>query len=378
MKKTLDHQSTLIQYDQVQLAIAIDEVDTQYICLLVDDGLPHTYCCVAISRRRLSSLLTNKIDLLSIFNDKETDNWFKAFTEDFEAGIDGLEMCGGEIPQDYWPEPGLFVSPPVVGEDLLISAIERQNLVSELTIEPQGAAYHAVSAKTLSLILNAFQSLVGRALTAVQRTHQLNPAPSQPTLDVYAFAPGSFKIRFESRPKIQTDLFNPNSEMQAAFELIESILRNSANLEVATSILEKNKGHFVSRFINFLKVIESEQTYLSFAWAQHDGRDVHQAGISFASISPLLKVLEAREEIRCVRVTLTGVLKKADVGKGTWRLKSDEDQNEYSGRSKGESDLLSGLKIDSRYSVACEEYIEDVPFSAKEVKNLHALSFSAV
>jgi hypothetical protein len=376
--KRLVYQSTLIEYDQVQLAIAVDEVDTQFVCLLVDDGFPHTYCCVAVSRRRLSALLTNQIDLLSIFKDKETDDWFKAVTEDFELGVDRLELCDREIPKEYFPEQGLFVSPPGVTDDLLNSARARQKLVSELTIEPQGAADHAVSAKTLSLVLSTFQSLVNRALTVAKRG-QPKPVLSQPpTLDVYAFAPGSFKIRMESRAKNQRDLFNQNAEMQAAFELIEDVLKNSANVEVATSILERHKGHFVGRFIDLLKIIKSEQTYLSFAWAQHNGVNVHQAQISFASISPLLAILEAREEIQCVKVVLTGVLKKADVDKGTWRLKSDEDETEYSGRLKDKSDLLSGLQIDSRYSVICEEQIEDVPFTGKEVKNFNALSFSAV
>lgn len=374
----LIHQSTLIYYDNVQLAITVDEVDTKYLCLLVNDSAECVYCCIPISKKRLGTLLTNQFDLLTVFSEREADYWLEAATADIHEGISRTISRFDDIPSEYLPAPGLFVAPEGASDELVDFARERVNLVSELSVEPPEASDHVISAKTLSLLLDAYQSLVKRAVTAAKKKSQrrgVKPSAANDAhiLDVYAFSPGSFKVRFEPRSRL--DLLG-DSEVQAAFELIEEVISKTSNPEAVAALLENYRGHFVTSLIKLLRVIAVNKTYLSFAWAKPSFRHVQKATIEFSSIASLLELLSKREEMLVEQVVLIGTLKKADADSGAWRLKNDEDGKEYSGTLHDPNASLSGLEIDSRYKVVCVEKIEDMPFTGREITSLQALDFS--
>lgn len=377
----LFHQTTLIYYDNPQLAVAVDEVDTKYVCLLVEElNTAFSYCCVPISKRRLGLLLTNQVDLLPIFTERETEHWLKASTEDITHDLSRVELQSGQIPQAYLPAPGLFVSPAGATDELVDSARERMNLVSEVAVEPPEASNNVISAKTLSLLLDAFQSIVKRAVTASKRAKTKKGIRSQPShdihvLDVYAFSQGSFKIRFESRTNL--DLLG-DSEVQAAFELIEEVISKASDPEAVATILEEYKGHFVTSLIKLLRIISENKTYFSFAWAKPEFRQVRTSTIELSSVASLLELLSRREEMLLEKIVLIGTLKKADADSGAWRLKNDEDGKEYSGMLQDPDASLSGLEIDSRYKVICTEKIEDMPFTGREITTLRAIEFSRV
>lgn len=377
----LAYQRTLIYYDLPQLFIASDVLGVQYICLLVDDSSELVYCCVPLSKIRLRLLLTNQIDLLNVFLEREVNEWYWLSTNDIYGSDLLLELGVGIIPERYLPDSGLYVSPSIEGEELLISAIERAKLLSEVSVEPPESVSHVISAKTLSLLLDAYQSVVRWGFAAIKKKSQrlgnkISVAVSDAhILDVYGFAPGSFKIRFEARSGL--DLLG-DSDVERVFELIESILSRESDPEAVAKILEGYKGHFVTSLIRLLKVVEENKSYFSLCWAKPTHASVRKATLSYSSVNPLLAILSTKEEMLVEEITLTGILKKADVDSGSWRLKSDDNDKEYSGTLYNSKESLSGLKLDARYSVLCAEKVEDMPFTGKEITTLQAIHFTAL
>ncbi|HCI12943.1 MAG: hypothetical protein A2063_07615 [Gallionellales bacterium GWA2_60_142] len=372
----LTHIATLIYYDGHQLVIVKDEVDTYFLCILTgDDAGDLLYCSVAISRARYSSLINNQIDVRDAFVRHEAEHWYQLRTSDITSPQCTLHTMSGAIPENFLPDVGLMASPPATSDELVFFSKERNNIVSEISVEPPEASEHNISAKTLSLLLDAFQGLVKRGIYATRKRQKSAAQPlavDAHIVDVCAFVPGSFKIRFESRAGL--DLIG-DSDMESALGLIEKVLSSSAEPEKIAAVLEGYKGHFVTNLIKLLRVASENKTYLKLSWAKPSFNRVRSISIEHRHIPPLLALLTSKEEMLIETIVLVGLLKKADVDSGAWRIKNDDDGKEYSG-SLHESGLsLSGLKTDSRYKVVCIERIEEAPFTGKETVNLYATKF---
>jgi|CXWL01.1.fsa_nt_gi hypothetical protein len=367
--------ATLIYYDGHQLVVVKNEVDTHFLCILTgEDTNGLLYCSVAISRARYSSLINNQIDVRDAFVKRESINWYQLRTPDITNQQCTLNTMSGEIPEGLLPDVGLMASPPETSDELVFFSKERNNIVSEISVEPPEASEHNISAKTLSLLLDAFQGLIKRGISATRSrqntTHHF--AVDAHIVDVCAFAAGSFKIRFESRTGL--DLIG-DSDMEIAFGLIEKVLSSSAEPEKIAAALEGYKGHFVTSLIKLLRVASENKTYLKLSWAKPSFNRVRDISVEHRHIPPLLALLTAKEEMLVETIVLVGLLKKADVDSGAWRIKNDGDGKEYSGSIHESGLSLSGLKTDSRYKVVCIERIEEAPFTGKETINLYATNF---
>ena len=372
----LTYIATLIYYDGHQLVVVKDEVDTCYLCILTgDEGGYFLYCCVAISRAKYSLLINNRIDVRDAFVERESEHWYRLRTQDITDRQFTFEMVSGAIPDNLLPDSGLMASPPATSDELVFFSKERNNIVSEIAVEPPEASNHNISAKTLSLLLDAFQGLVKRGI-AVSRKRQNSTtshlAVDAHIVDVCAFVPGSFKIRFESRAGLD---FIGDSDMENAFGLIERVLSSSSEPEKIAAALEGYKGHFVTNLIKLLRVAAENKTYLKLSWAKPSFNRVRSISVEHRHIPPLLELLTSKEEMLVETIVFVGLLKKADVDSGAWRIKSDEDGKEYSGSINESSLSLSGLKTDSRYKVVCIERIEEAPFTGRETVSLYATKF---
>lgn len=101
---SLTYRSTLIYYDNHQVVLAADEVDTQHICLLVDDSADLlVYCCIPLSCARFTALCSNQIGLRTAFLNRETQHWIKLFTKDIAVANGVVEALTGDIPDHYLP-----------------------------------------------------------------------------------------------------------------------------------------------------------------------------------------------------------------------------------------------------------------------------------
>lgn len=372
----LTHMATLIYYDGHQLVVVKDAADTQYLCILTgEDADDLLYCSVAISRAKYSLLINNQIDVRDAFVKRETEHWYQLRTKDITDQPCTLKLMSGEIPEGFLPDAGLMVSPPTVSEELVFFSKERNNIVSEISVEPPEATEHNISAKTLSLLLDAFQGLVKRGISATRKRRNLSGhhvAVDAHIVDVCAFVPGSFKVRFESRAGL--DLIG-DSDLEIAFGLIEKVLSSSAEPEKIAAALEGYKGHFVTNLIKLLRVASENKTYLKLSWAKPSFNRVRSISVEHRHIPPLLALLTSKEEMLVETIVLVGLLKKADVDSGAWRIKNDDDGKEYSGSIHEASLSLSGLKTDSRFKVTCIERIEEAPFTGKETVFLYATKF---
>ncbi len=68
MRRIIQHQETLIDYDSPQLLVAYDQFNTQYLCLLVECSEQNDkFLCVPITPIRLKDFFSARVDLREIY-----------------------------------------------------------------------------------------------------------------------------------------------------------------------------------------------------------------------------------------------------------------------------------------------------------------------
>jgi len=79
MRRIIQHQETLIDYDSPQLFVASEQFNTQYLCLLVECNEHNDrFLCVPITSNRLKEFFSGWIELREIYDNPESDELFYA------------------------------------------------------------------------------------------------------------------------------------------------------------------------------------------------------------------------------------------------------------------------------------------------------------
>ncbi|NQS97145.1 MAG: hypothetical protein HQ591_01700 [candidate division Zixibacteria bacterium] len=92
--------------------------------------------------------------------------------------------------------------------------------------------------------------------------------------------------------------------------------------------------------------------------------------------NPLYELANMRDELKIEEVSLIGRVISGVCDSGAWKLRSEEDGNEYSGVCDPESTVsLNGITLKTKlYKFVCKEKIEEFILSGKEKKKLLLIS----
>jgi hypothetical protein len=107
MQRLIKHKETLVYYDSPQLFLASDQLDTQYLCLLVEcTDEWDKFLCVPISPRRLKQLYRGEIDVRKIY---ETSHQLFYAEIGNEESIQLIPLPLHELSEELLPAPGFFL-----------------------------------------------------------------------------------------------------------------------------------------------------------------------------------------------------------------------------------------------------------------------------
>jgi hypothetical protein len=376
MRVSLTYIDTLVYYDNHQLVLLKDNLEVKYMGILVEEKeLESVYFCAPISNTNYSTLINNKIDLRTVLLD--VPYWCLINTDSIVSQQESVAISEDPIPEEYLPETGFLVSPPSTSEAILFLANERRNIVSELTLEPEEAVNHAINTKTLSLLLEAFQGLVRQAVRltkdSAKKSNQV--ASYAHNLNVVAFAPGSFKILFESNRGL--DLLG-DTELEKAFNLINKVLASTNNDEQLAEAIVGYKGHFVASLIKFLRIAEENQTFLKLSWAKPDFKEANTVVVEERFVTPALEFLSEQKEMQIEKIVFTGYLDKVYVSEGKWGFIGEDKEEYYSGKVAEGGPSLMSLVTGQKYEVECTERIIESTNTNKEITELTAIKFKKI
>lgn len=141
--------------------------------------------------------------------------------------------------------------------------------------------------------------------------------------------------------------------------------------------MRENRGHFLSAYRELLKFIMDNDSPLRYEWSSPQYTLARRNTINVESATELYQILTASQAWTAETFDLTGIVERADIRNNTWRLLSEEDGRQYSGKvAPGSPIKLSGIVLDNeRYRFHCEERLHEVASTGEETTELLLLSY---
>lgn len=375
-RRTAVLESILVNYDGPQVALARDPVGTVLILVLFERSTDvDRFVCVPVSPKRLAAIRSGSLDLRTALSQAETDERYIAILTAQHEGPLALEAV--ERFEDRWlPESGFMLQAEarVDDESTIIAAAQSKNRsVLDIHLEPPDVTDRdVIGAVTLSDALRWFQDFVRLAhRKAVGRP----PVDVRPyveedeggSLEVLAFAAGSFTVRLQSRG---TADFSGSTGVSRALERIDLLTADISKPALAFEAAKLNRGHLIYAYQRLLRFISEGRTPLSYSWADPGATAVHSRRIGISEAEQLYSMLVAREELSAEELVLTGTFVRASVKDGTWALLAEG--REYRGKlaESAQTDLMGVVLGNQVYRLACEEHLEETAGTGRHTSHL--------
>lgn len=380
MKLLISPQETLIYYDGPQLFVAADKVGARYLCVLVEQNVEGDKClCVPVSPRRLAELKLGNIELRSIYESPEMGSCFcGSITGDYGTiTLESVEKVA--IPEGWLPAPGFyFTKTPENVEGVQKAALDQNRAIVDVSVNPPEARGESrITPSHLMDVLESFQLAVKyaykRTLRGDKTISEDLKSPTAHAMNVAAFSPGSFKIRFESVES--GDLVN-YVNLSRALKKLDELTEHLDDPQAALEVLRQNEGHLASAYLRLLESIIENDAPFAYSWGVPDGEKPITRQISKEQAIPLYELFRSQSELTRVEIDVVGYVIKANWKTGTWTLRQ-EDGKEVSGRIHEENDQdLAGIVLkDKKYLFRCLETIEEMIGTGRKRTNLFLLHY---
>lgn len=372
----------LLYYDTPQLFVARDAIGTNYLCMIVDQNANYdNFACVQISEQKLNYFSTGHIDLRDVFLSPEIKAYYQVHIHDYQSdSYEIVPLENKDLPAQWLPDEGVFINLDQLQSEIINESKEKAKTIVHLSLNPPESANEPrINALSLSDALLRFQTMLKyaykksisrfpyaqRKQMSVQENYQL---------DVFAFAPGSFKVKMQSQSF--PNLFG-ETEIVRALHLVDQHVDNINNVESSLKLLSENKGHFANTYINFLKYIADSKCNLSYSWAFSTIKAPVTKQITSDQAQYLYEIFNQQDELEEEIIELIGYFDKVDEKYGKWRL-VDQENNAHSGElGEVEGITLKGIIIGTRlYKLVCIEKIIEVVGTSEEKKSIQLIELT--
>jgi len=231
---------------------------------------------------------------------------------------------------------------------------------------------------TLSGALTLVQTVLKHAYGRAMKTLSPEARSGIDKTDAYLLdvvvpaAQGSFMIVLEAAR--QPDLFG-HSEISRALAKLDELTEQPDDPMKTLDRLRQNQGHLAAAFLRLLEFLLKTRSSLRYSWATPAISESSWRRISEAQAGPLFETLSKAENLAVETVTFVGPLRKVDVDAGTWRLGAQGQESDQSGKVKQGGPSLSHLETDRVYRFNCEEVLEEITGTGREVRTLYLLKY---
>lgn len=378
MKRKLHIDRILVFHDFPELFLAQDKSGLDYLCLLTElNAEEYQYHCVSISKKRLYQYLNGKVDLREIFTNPELPEWWlttDTSQKEFEIALYSNEV----ISENLLPETDCYFSEELQDEIIRHEVVEHNNVIVHLSLSDQNNN-QSIPIDDLGDFSKLYQALVENAFKKSVLNSNIKEKksfiiPTNYKLEAFAASPGSFNLHLVSRSN--KDLFG-TSVIEEGLRRIDDIISCTENEEELIESLRQIKGHAISNYRKLLEKIINRNITFKYKWHSPSSPVIHTRTINQQYATRVKEILDLKDELVEEIKEFIGLVKQADVERGSWRITNEEDGKDYTGDSEGH--LLDGITLETvRYKFICEEIIEAMKVTEKEKTNYRLKSVEKI
>lgn len=375
--KTIQYTKTLFYYDGPQIFEGRDSIGGHYIAVMLEsEGDSGRYMVVGVAPEKLRQFRAGALDLRSLLEVREQDDWYITTVS---TGLDaplGLEPQHIDLVQSgFLPAEGFVLHTHPSQELALKEARERHNLVFELSVEPPEAAdSHRIRVDTLIGLLAHVQTMVKHAYGSALRELSFESRKAIDRTDAHLLnviipaAPGSFRVIMEAAQP--PDMLG-QSELSRALGKIDRLFADASDPLKTLETARNNRGHLAGAYLRLLRFLVQHKTGFRYSWAEPEFNESCNYSVSEGQAGPLVEVLSGVANLGSETVVLVGTIEKANRRNGTWGILTEDGL--FSGEVRNGGPSLEGLKIGSRYRFECTEEIEEVEGTGREQRTLYLI-----
>ena len=366
---------TLLEYDIPQVFVGADVLGGRFVCMLseVTTGEP-TFLCVPVSDRRLKELLSSKIDLRCIYEDPELPEFYLSSPCDLLQPFEIQRASYKVVSKDMLPDHGLYFDH---ADEVLNKAQELNTTVAYASISvPESINEPRIRTRKLSEFLAIYQGVL-RNLAKAAAKFNGKPIPKDEApyeSDVIGFCYGSFTVQVRSSDTC--DILGENKALISAFSKLNEFFDLAGDPEDAMHFLLSIKGHAAASLITLLTFISENDCQFTNRWSTPGMSGSSTGRIRVASAQNIIQRCQQREDLGTEILELVGIVDSADVTAKTWKIIVDGVA--HSGTVHEGSELnLAGITLGNKYKFRCEEKIEIILGTGREVKRLSLTKFES-
>ncbi|WP_143499013.1 DUF6575 domain-containing protein [Pseudomonas sp. Irchel 3A18] len=374
--KILKLELVLLDYDYPQVFIGYDLLGLSYICMVARlNGVEPVYLCVPVSPFRRGEICSGKIDLRQVFSNPEVGEFYWASPDSLEGDISIALASFSTCPQEYLADDGLIFN---CEDEVANKAFELRSTVAYASLSVAEARHETrIRSWKLSEFLSIYQNVIKNlSRHAVKQVGKTIPRDETPyNTDVFGVSFGSFTVHLRSSD--ETDFLGENAVLKMAFDRLNQFIDTVSRPDDALIFLQSVQGHTASALIRLLNFLHENDCPLKHQWASPTMPESRSSTVRLSSARQVIELCRQRADIGVENIEITGIVDSADLSRSTWKIISGSDT--MSGHIKPGADInLAGIVIGENYKFKCEEKVEEILGTGKEVKTIHLVSFEKV
>ena len=369
--KKIRHTKTLFYYDGPQVFEAHDAIGGHYVAVMVEsDNLNERYLVAGVPPEQLREFRSGALDLRSLLiQSDEEERYLATVDTDLDHPLVLNNLSTTLMDSGFLPDAGFVLHDRSSDDSVLREARERNNLVLEVVAEPPEATMqHRIRANTLAEMLNLVQGMVKYAYrTEMKGDDPRYRQPDEDMMDVVVpAAAGSFQIVLEAAS--MPDFFG-GSKLARALRRIDVLFEDTANPEKTLLTVKEQRGHLAGTYLKLLRFLVERETGLRYSWAEPKSERPSNRAVSQSEAGLLIEALSSVTNLGSESMTLEGTFERFNRGSGSWGLLTNEGKRW--GKVKGGGPSLDGLEVGGRYRFYCDEEVEEVAITGRELRVLY-------
>ena len=296
-------------------------------------------------------------------------NYLPRDSRTVEQEIKDLDSLMSDIPAEASNAP--FLAPykkrlEFLREELFFAQIveekEKATIQIHVRLETAGNA-HTASASMIGSLLNAWQDLIdslGQAVLGKATTRGIIPLEirKQTSLDLEAFAPGSFVIRLIPHQAIeeQLDAFHDSESLiSQAFTEFLALTDSVSAPERLSDNLKRVKGRVAQHYGKLLEIVRASNTNITAVISEPGKSELRQTRVTTKTAADWSNSYKEAEALTRDIYEFTGRLTGANLRTGKFELDLGEEGVVAGEVEKGKELLLHDTQIGSRYRAEVAE-----------------------
>ena len=369
--KRIQYFKTLFYYDGPQVFEARDAIGGHYVAVMAQSETTcDKYLVAGVPPEKLRDFRSGLLDLKSMLIEAGKDDWYlTTLTDNLYKPLEIIRQNSSISESELLPADGFLLHKYPADTFVVKEAQQRNNLVLTISAEPpESAIDHRIRSNTLAEMLMLIQKMISHAYKLVTRedpSRYRDLANHMMDVVVPASA-GSFRVIFEASKG--PDLLG-NSELSYALGQVDAFFENTANPDKTLITLKEKRGHFAGTYLKLLKFLSKHEMGLWYSWAEPSFAHARQGSVMEGETRPLIDVLSTVTNLGSESVTLEGTLESFNRATNSWGLRTEKGKK--NGRIKEGGPSLDGLAVGGSYIFYCEDEIEEVDLTGREVHRLY-------